>query len=62
MLPLPDSAFCTALEEREQTDLNRNLKDFNVSKYMQDVSGNFSQIQQMKQPHHMRFTWRPRVA
>lgn len=36
---LPDSAFCTALEEREQTDLNRNLKDFNVFKYMQDVSG-----------------------
>lgn len=36
---LPDSAFCSALEEREQTDLNRNLKDYNIKKYMEDVSG-----------------------
>lgn len=36
---LPDSAFCTALEEREQTGINHNLKEFNVKKYMETVSG-----------------------
>ena len=36
---LPDSAFCSAIVEREQTDLNNHLKDYNLKKYMGDMAG-----------------------
>lgn len=56
-LALPDSAFCSAIVEREQTDLNRDLKDFNVKQYMNDLSGKMysHSSDEEKAPYAMHF-------
>lgn len=36
---LPDSMFCSAMEDRAQTILNFSLKDFNVKQFMNERSG-----------------------